>query len=484
MTDQNEQPDDHQSQLDVDAEQLTAYLDGELSGEELAIVEQRLLDDQAFRDLMQKLQSSWDMLDSLPQTGVRDAFVRTTMEMVTRAADADNETGRRPWLPTWLAVLLGFAVIPAAVGWASYSMTEQQNRAPREELIENLPLIENYDRYTRVDLDIEFLENLDAADLFTSEVISLFPPAENLAESKLDDDVSQLPSQEVLDQRGERLKSMLPRQLESIKRNKAEFDLLSDSRRAGLAEFHRRLVKHPKRDRINQTLVAYYDWLKSLGQSERTELLDTPDIPSRIKLIAAKIKRQNLKAFGRAGATKLPAADAEALFGWYEGLIKQKQRRIRRAAAGIYVDKYKKRFSRDPPSTEVESFRSKPLIQLMDLIFKYDRKTINPMIRDQEIGRLKKQLSSDANAILDAGFSAAERTRLVINWIDAANQARFSISPEKLRSFYDGLSDRQRDKLDNLSPADWRNDLIRRYRKQQLDINADFDGDPSIFNGG
>ena len=483
MTDQNEKPNDQQA-LEADAEQLTAYLDGELSGEELAGVEQRLLDDESFRDLMQRLQASWDMLDSLPQIGVRDALVRTTMEMVALAADADNEPRRRSWLPTWLGVLLGFALIPAAVGWASYLMTTQQNRAPRAELIENLPLIENYDRYTRVDLDIEFLESLDAADLFTSEVISLFPPAKNSAESKLDDDVSLLPSQELFDQRDERLKSMLPRQLESIKRNQAEFDLLSDSQRRGLAEFHRRLIKHPKRDDINQTLVDYYDWLKSLGQSERTELLDTPDIPSRIKLIAAKIKQQNLKAFGKAGATKLPAADAEALFGWYDSLIKQKQKKIRRSAAVVYIDIYKKQRGENPPTSELQSFQRKPLSQLMNFIFKYDRKTINPMIRDQDISRLKNLLSSDANAILDAGFSAAERTRLIINWINAANQSRFSISQEKLRSFYDGLSDRQRDKLDNLSPADWRNDLIRMYRKRQLNLNADFDADPSIFNGG
>ncbi len=483
MTDQDKQPDD-QVPLEADAEQLTAYLDGELSGEELAAVEQRLLDDEAFRDLMQRLQSSWDMLDSLPQTGARDAFVRTTMEMVALAADADNETGRRSWLPTWLGMLLAFAVVPAAVGWASYSMTEQQNRAPREELIENLPLIENYDRYTRVDLDIEFLENLDAADLFTSEVISLFPPAKSSAEPKLDDDVSLLPSKELLNQRSARLKSMQPRQLESIKRNKAEFDLLSDSRRQELAEFHRQLVQHPKRDRINQTLVDYYDWLKSLGQSERTELLDMPDIPSRIKLIAAKINQQNLKAFGKAGATKLPAADAEALFGWYDSLIKQKEKKIRRSAAVVYIDIYKKQRGENPPTSELESFQRKPLSQLVGFIFKYDRKTINPMIRDQDISRLKNLLSSDANSILDAGFSAAERTRLIINWIDAANQSRSSISQEKLRSFYDGLSDQQRDELDNLSPADWRNDLIRMYRKQQLDINADFDSGRSIFNAG
>ena len=483
MTDQNKQPNGDQSHLEADAEQLTAYLDGELSEEELTIVQQRLLEDEAFRNLMRKLQSSWDMLDSLPQTGSRDAFVRTTMEMVAQAADADNEPQLLRWLPTWLVMLLGFAVLPVAVAWGSYSMTQKQNKAPREALIKNLPLIENYDRYIRVDLDIEFLENLDAADLFTSEVISLFPPAENSAESNLDDDVSLMPSQESCDRRAERLKLMLPRQLESIKRNKAEFDLLSESRLEALAEFHQKLMGHPKRDHINQTLVAYYDWLKSLGQRERTELLDMPDIPSRIELIAAKIKQQNLKAFGKEGATKLPTADAEALFGWYDALIKQKEARISRSAAVVYVNAYKEHSGENPPTSELKAFSRRPLSQLVGFIFKHDRKAINPMIQDQDISRLKKSLSSEANSILDACFSSADRTWLIINWIDAANQSRSSISQEKLRSFYDGLSDGQRDKLDNLSPADWRNDLIRMYRQRQLGINADFDEDRTIFGG-
>ena len=172
------------------------------------------------------------------------------------------------------------------------------------------------------------------------------------------------------------------------------------------------------------------------------------------------------------------------MFGWYDALIKKKQQKIRQSAAVVYVDTYKKQFEQNPPSSELDSFQRKPLSQLMDFIFKYDRKRINPLIRGQDIRRLKNLLSNDANAILDAGFSAAERTRLVINWIDAANQSRFSISQKKLRSFYDGLSDQQRDELDNLSPADWRNDLIRMYRKRQLDIDSDFDADPSIFNGG
>jgi hypothetical protein len=146
------------------------------------------------------------------------------------------------------------------------------------------------------------------------------------------------------------------------------------------------------------------------------------DIPSRIKLVAAKINQQNLKAFGKEGATKLPAADAEALFGWYDALIKQKENKIRRSAAVVYINTYKEQRGENPPTSELEAFKRRPLSQLVGFIFKYDRKTINPMIQDQDISRLKNLLSSEANSILDAGFSAAERTRLIINWIDAANQ--------------------------------------------------------------
>ena len=478
----NELAGDLDTQQLADAEQLTAYLDGELTGQPLADVEQRLLEDAEFRNKMQSLQASWDLLDALPKTGDYDVPIHTTLEMVAQAADNDNQARRG--LPTWLALIFGLIAIPAAACWAGYTTTQRQNKEPLEQLFLNLPLIENFDRYTYVDLDIEFLEKLESADLFTPEVVSLFPPHDASPQIELDEDIHLQPSPQTLELRSDRLKSMLPRQLESIQRNKTAFDSLPQSRRQALAQFHRELVKHPRQQHLKTTLMSYYDWLKSLGQSSRSELLDIANIQERISSIEQKIEGQNLEAFGKAGATKLPADDAEKLFRWYDSLIKKNKQKIRDSAAIVYTDAYKKRFAQDPTRGELNTFTNGPLSQLMAFIFKNDRSLIEPMITVQDISQLKYVLSSEANDILDAGFSVDERTRLIINWIDAANQARFSIDPKTLQAFYDDLADEQRDELDDLSPTDWRNRLIRMYRQYQLDSNSGFDTSQDIYSGG
>ena len=479
MADQQPQS-EQQKKLLADAEQLTAYLDGELSSAEVAEVEQRLFDDENFRKQMRQLHTSWDLLDALPQTRAHDAFVRTTMELVAQVADDENKSGS---FKSGVGLMLFFVALPI-VAWVSYVLTTQQNRIPTIQLLRNLPLIENFDRYEKADLNINFLDKLAQADLFTSDVVSLFPPIESGLKTEVNDDVSLHPSEEKLAQRRARLKSMLPRQLESIKRNKSEFDALSSGRRRAVQEFHQAFVEHPRHQQINSTLVAYYDWLKPLGPSERTALLDTPAGDQRIDLIAAKIERQNLESFGKAGGTKLPTEeDAEALFRWYDQLVKENTGEIRAAVVPAFISNHRKKFAQAPETSEVQEFQRLPLSQLMAFIFKNDRAAISELISDQQISRLKLALSSEANDILDRRYSnAADRTNLIINWINAANLSRFSIAPEKLKSFYAGLSDHQRDELADLAPPDWRNTLIRLYRKDQLSSSSGFDENEAIFS--
>ena len=479
MADQQSQS-EQQKKLLADAEQLTAYLDGELSSDEIAEVEQRLFEDEKFRKQMRQLHTSWDLLDALPQTSAHDAFVRTTMELVAQVADDEKKSGS---FKSKLGLTLFFLALPV-VAWISYALTTQRNRIPTDQLLQNLPLIENFDRYDTAKLDINFLDNLAQADLFTSDVVSLFPPIESVLTTEVNDDVSLQPSEEKLAQRRARLKSMLPRQLESIKRYKAQFDALSPERQRNVQKFHQEFVEHPRHQQINNTLMAYYDWLKPLGPSERTALLDTPDGDERIDLIAKKIERQNLESFGKAGATKLPTEeDAEALFRWYDRLVKDNKDEIRAAGVPAFVSYHRRRFAQDPEVSDLQEFQRLPLSQLMAFIFKNDRAAIGELISDQQISLLKLELSSEANDILDRRYSnAADRTRLIINWINAANLSRFSIAPKKLKSFYDGLSDHQRDELDDLSPSDWRDTLIRLYRKEQLNSSSGFDENEAIFS--
>jgi len=92
-------------------EQLTAYLDGELAGEELASVEQRLQDDPSYLSQMQQLQRSWDMLDVLPPTTGYDGFVKTTMEMAV--LDSDRDLNKRSWVGKGLLTKLAmFLLLP------------------------------------------------------------------------------------------------------------------------------------------------------------------------------------------------------------------------------------------------------------------------------------------------------------------------------------------------------------------------------------
>ena len=71
------------------AEELVAYLDGELPPEECRHIEARLAADADYRQQLRDLDQAWEALDALPTRKANDDFARTTMELVTVAAQAD-----------------------------------------------------------------------------------------------------------------------------------------------------------------------------------------------------------------------------------------------------------------------------------------------------------------------------------------------------------------------------------------------------------
>src|SRR5690606_17784140 len=86
------------SQLDaaVAAEELVAYLDGELEAAEQAQVERRLADDAAYRQKLAQLQKAWDLLDILQKSEPDAEFTRSTVEMVAvqQGQEADQLQAR------------------------------------------------------------------------------------------------------------------------------------------------------------------------------------------------------------------------------------------------------------------------------------------------------------------------------------------------------------------------------------------------------
>ena len=72
------------SDRDTDAidEELTAYLDGELSAEDSAALEGRLVGQESLRKRLAELRKAYDLLDELPEVSHSKSFTQTTIEMV------------------------------------------------------------------------------------------------------------------------------------------------------------------------------------------------------------------------------------------------------------------------------------------------------------------------------------------------------------------------------------------------------------------
>ncbi|MBI2823294.1 MAG: hypothetical protein HYX69_01235 [Planctomycetia bacterium] len=140
-------------------EQLVSYLDGELDADESSRVEQAMAADPGVRQELRQLEHCWHLLDELPRTEVDESFARSTVEMIAVKAEEDLET-RQAELPrrrrrAWL-VAGGSIAAAALVGY--FAVSGLSNRT-NDELLRDLPVIENLEQYRQVD-DIEFLRKL------------------------------------------------------------------------------------------------------------------------------------------------------------------------------------------------------------------------------------------------------------------------------------------------------------------------------------
>ncbi len=153
-------------------EQLVAYLDGELSDEQVRYVERLLAEDPNCRLRLQQLRQTWELLDFLPSGSVGQSFAQTTVEMVALQAQKSATSLRARWRRTnWLFYSAAAAAL-LAVGLTAYLLTQRVLSAPNRELARDLPVIENLDLYHHVD-GIEFLRQLHASGLFSDETAQM-----------------------------------------------------------------------------------------------------------------------------------------------------------------------------------------------------------------------------------------------------------------------------------------------------------------------
>ncbi len=149
-------------------DQLVSYLDGELDAQTSRQIERQLAEDATLREKMQQLDRTWELLGTLDTSPCAETFTHTTLEMVSTAAAEDLESSlaaaprrRRRRLALVVAGLLvaGMAGFLGVIFWAPN---------PNHQLIHDLPVLENLDKYRWVD-DVQFIQMLLEEDLFAEE---------------------------------------------------------------------------------------------------------------------------------------------------------------------------------------------------------------------------------------------------------------------------------------------------------------------------
>ena len=149
-------------------EELVAYLDGELDAEQSRRIEQRASEEPDARRMLEELDRTWHLLDELNAPATSEDFTRTTLEMVAQAAVRDVEAGkaeapkRRRRAFFWaLGGLLGAAA-------AGFVLVAGLAPDPNTQLLQDLPILENFDQYREID-SVDFLRGLNDKNLFAED---------------------------------------------------------------------------------------------------------------------------------------------------------------------------------------------------------------------------------------------------------------------------------------------------------------------------
>jgi anti-sigma factor RsiW len=149
-------------------EQLVAYLDGELDPEASRRIEERLAAEPEVREALNRLERTWEMLDELGATPVGESFTRTTLEMVTVAAEEDvrRELAAAPLRRRRRLWLIGAGILATAAAGFLAAYLNMPN--PNRQLLQDLPVLDNFDEYRQAE-DVKFLRMLKDEKLFVKE---------------------------------------------------------------------------------------------------------------------------------------------------------------------------------------------------------------------------------------------------------------------------------------------------------------------------
>ena len=421
-------------------EQLVAYLDGELDPSSSAAIEQRLSEEAEVRLQLMQLQQTWDMLDVLPQSQVGDSFTQSTVELVALRAADDVDDLR---VQTRRRTRLGYLVAATAlllVGVVGYLVVYAVVSSPNRRLLADLPVVHHLDVYRHVE-SVEFLQLLDKEGLF----------AEQSVQTTAMEDFG-----ETLSARQQRLAAMPASEKLELERKKERFDRLTPEQQDELRQLHETVQHDPQSERLQQVMLRYNEWLKTLAAGQRAELLSLP-AEERVHRIRDAMSRQEEQLFIQMTALELEPDEVRMIYDWLHEFVQRHEAKI---ISGI-------------PERDREwvlKHVDEPERRSVMMYGAYRRHNEDDALRpdDNDIKQLGEKLRSPKarEALTGTTLPHEEKLDVIRGWMRAAYVSRSrqeGASEEELSTFYEGLQPAEKDYLESLPSEQMRRQLQRMY---------------------
>lgn len=399
-------------------EQLTAYLDGELSAEEANRIENRLVDDEGLRVRLAELRKAYDLLDELPETPYNQRFTRSTLELVIKDLSVTQShvvnsivkpTNKADWwaLPRVL-ILVGLFVATGITSGFGLRWLKTNQELRDLGLIAGLPGMSGINELS---IAIKLSEQKAAIDILKSQNRDRLVPAvpKSIAERKA------------------WIENLTPLQIGKLANRREALDKLDRDTYARLSSIESQIENRPDSEQIQETIHVIGLVLDSFSSADRSDL----DVLNQDQK-TAYLKEKLCFAAARVYATQISPEDAKAL------------------------DEWNNKFFRPALFEELQPTRSFETKDLLSTLWSRRLLERGFQMENQSdlVASLAQSLSDTGRSLLE-GVSKNDQLKVLSSWLDPSRTS----STQMLIEAYDKMDRDFRERLDLADPQQTRRNV-------------------------
>jgi hypothetical protein len=306
------------SQRDLESidEELTAYLDGELSSQEANDLERRLVEDEPLRLRLAELRKAYDWLDELPETPHDQRFTRSTLEMVVKdlsasiGTTAELEKARSPkrsffaqkrewWRWPYLPLTLSACMLCGCTAGLMYRFAQVSQDFRDLGLIASMPGL------------------LDVRDFDTAVKVAEQKEAIELIQQEFKDKLVPPPPASTWERRAW-VQELGPLQVAKLDAGRESLRKLDRDESADLASVQKKIEEHPNSQQIQEAVHVIGFVLDKLPNPSRLDLESfSPEQRADF------LKEQVCLTASMLYATKMSDEDEKAISEWERKILRE-----------------------------------------------------------------------------------------------------------------------------------------------------------------